>query len=100
MRTERVSSSDLIRSDLKDFAAAAKNLANHSIKLAGLGFGTTFLEWLAALAAMYALLFLFRDLFLRSALALLHYSSVWLFCLLFVQLLILFDTDSCSPHSA
>ncbi|XP_015902895.3 cold-regulated 413 plasma membrane protein 2 [Ziziphus jujuba] len=56
MRTERVpSSSDLVNSDLKDLAAAAKNLANHSIKLASLGFGTTFLEWLACFAAIYLL---------------------------------------------
>ncbi|KAH7517900.1 hypothetical protein FEM48_Zijuj09G0113100 [Ziziphus jujuba var. spinosa] len=56
MRTERVpSSSYLISSDLKDLAAAAKNLANHSIKLASLGFGTTFLEWLACFAAIYLL---------------------------------------------
>lgn len=47
--------SDLISSDMKELVVAAKKLADHSvdaIKLRGLGFGTTFLEWVASFAAM------------------------------------------------
>ncbi|KAF3435644.1 hypothetical protein FNV43_RR22735 [Rhamnella rubrinervis] len=54
MRTEK-EASDLVSSDLKDLTTAARNLANHSIKLAGSGFVTTFLEWLACFAAIYLL---------------------------------------------
>ncbi|KAF4366893.1 hypothetical protein F8388_013958, partial [Cannabis sativa] len=49
---------DLLGNDVKDLANALKKFANHSIKLASLGFGTSFLEWVAAFAAMY----LFVDL--------------------------------------
>lgn len=55
MRTGEVTS-DLISSDMKELALAAKKLANHSVvamKLGGLGFGTSFLEWVASFAAMY-----------------------------------------------
>lgn len=63
MRTEQ-EPSDLIVSDIKDLSKAAKKLANHAIKLVGLGFGTSFLEWLASFAAMYASLSLSLPLFL------------------------------------
>lgn len=44
---------DLIESDLKELGIAAKRLANHAFKLgSGLGFGTTFLKWIASVAAM------------------------------------------------
>lgn len=46
---------DLIASDLNDFTSAAKKFANHALKLASLGFGTTFLEWVASIAAIYLL---------------------------------------------
>lgn len=52
MRTDQEMASGLITSDFQDFANAAKKLANHAVKLGGLGFGTTFLEWIAAFAAM------------------------------------------------
>lgn len=48
--------SGLLTSDFQDFANAAKKLANHAIKLGGLGFGTTFLEWIASFAAIYLLI--------------------------------------------
>ncbi|ESR36403.1 hypothetical protein CICLE_v10029293mg [Citrus x clementina] len=51
--------SDLISSDMKELVVAAKKLADHSvdaIKLRGLGFGTTFLEWVASFAAIYLLI--------------------------------------------
>lgn len=54
MRTSEVTS-DLISSDMKELVVAAKKLADHSvvaIKLGGLGFGTSFLEWVASFAAM------------------------------------------------
>ena len=44
--------SGLLTSDFHDFTDAAMKLANHAIKLGGLGFGTTFLEWIASFAAM------------------------------------------------
>ncbi|KAJ8747585.1 hypothetical protein K2173_014541 [Erythroxylum novogranatense] len=47
---------NLISSDWKDFTFAARKLANHAIKLGGLGFGTTFLQWVAAVAAIYLLI--------------------------------------------
>ena len=51
---DRQDTSDLIASDFKELSFAAKKLANHAIRLGGLGFGTTFLEWIASFAAMYA----------------------------------------------
>ncbi|XP_057996465.1 cold-regulated 413 plasma membrane protein 2 isoform X2 [Hevea brasiliensis] len=55
MRTDQ-ETSDSIVSDIKDLSEAAKKLANHAIKLGGLGFGTSFLEWLASFAAIYLLI--------------------------------------------
>lgn len=52
MRTDSVAS-DLINADFKDLADAAKKLATHAIHLGSLGFGTTFLQWVASVAAMY-----------------------------------------------
>ena len=43
---------DLFNSDVKDLANSVKKLATHVIKLGSLGFFSTFLEWLAACAAM------------------------------------------------
>ncbi|KAF7840902.1 cold-regulated 413 plasma membrane protein 2-like [Senna tora] len=45
----------LMSSDLRDLRHAANNLAKHAIKLGGLGFGTSFLQWLASIAAIYLL---------------------------------------------
>lgn len=47
--------SDLINADFKDLADAAKKLAAHAIHLGSLGFGTTFLQWVASVAAIYLL---------------------------------------------
>nr|AXA98689.1 cold-regulated 413 inner membrane protein 2 [Vitis vinifera] len=55
MRTDTYTT-DLISSDLRDLGNAAKKLATHAIKLGSLGFGTTFLEWLASFAAIYLLI--------------------------------------------
>ncbi|KAK9942281.1 hypothetical protein M0R45_007956 [Rubus argutus] len=54
MRTDSVAS-DLINADFKDLADAAKKLASHAIHLGSLGFGTTFLQWVASVAAIYLL---------------------------------------------
>ncbi|KAJ6766142.1 COLD-REGULATED 413 PLASMA MEMBRANE PROTEIN 2 [Salix purpurea] len=56
MRRHQEMESSLLASDFHDFADAAKKLANHAIKLGGLGFGTTFLEWIASFAAIYLLI--------------------------------------------
>ncbi|PSS26072.1 Cold-regulated 413 plasma membrane protein [Actinidia chinensis var. chinensis] len=49
-------STELITSDLQDLGAAAKKLATHTFKLAlGLSLGTTLLEWIASIAAIYLL---------------------------------------------
>ncbi|KAG5238893.1 cold-regulated plasma membrane protein [Salix suchowensis] len=50
MRRDREMESSLLASDFQDLTIAAKKLANHAIKLGGLGFGTAFLEWIAAFA--------------------------------------------------
>lgn len=44
--------SDQISSDFSDLSNAARNLAVHAAQLASLGFGTTFLQWVASFAAM------------------------------------------------
>ncbi|KAF9675966.1 hypothetical protein SADUNF_Sadunf09G0089000 [Salix dunnii] len=56
MRRDQEMESSLLASDFQDLTIAAKKLANHAIKLGGLGFGTTFLEWIAAFAAIYLLI--------------------------------------------
>lgn len=56
MKTDPAAS-ELIASDFKDLGNAAKKLANHAILLGGgLGFGTSFLKWLAFIAAVYLLI--------------------------------------------
>ncbi|KAL5562565.1 hypothetical protein UlMin_032312 [Ulmus minor] len=55
MRTES-DTTDLISKDVKDLGKALKKLAHHSFKLASLGFGTSFLEWVACFAAIYLLI--------------------------------------------
>ncbi|XP_050366714.1 cold-regulated 413 plasma membrane protein 1 [Argentina anserina] len=54
MMTDTVAS-DSINTDFKDLAAAAKNLATHVVHLGSLGFGTTFLQWVACFVAIYLL---------------------------------------------
>ncbi|KAK4340295.1 hypothetical protein RND71_041757 [Anisodus tanguticus] len=56
MKTDAAVASDLIDSDFKEIGVAAKKLANHVIMLGGLGFGTSFLKWLASFAAIYLLI--------------------------------------------
>ena len=43
---------ELLTSDLNDVGTAMKKFANHAIQLGGLGFGTSFLKWVACFAAM------------------------------------------------
>ncbi|XP_062177446.1 cold-regulated 413 plasma membrane protein 1-like [Alnus glutinosa] len=54
MKTDQVSN-QLISSDLKEIGTAAKKLATHVISLGSLGFGTTFLGWIASFSAIYLL---------------------------------------------
>ncbi|KAL3350665.1 hypothetical protein AABB24_023210 [Solanum stoloniferum] len=56
MKREASIGSDLIDSDLKEIGIAAKKLANHAIMLGGIGFGTSFLKWIASFAAIYLLI--------------------------------------------
>ncbi|KAK4740107.1 hypothetical protein R3W88_003804 [Solanum pinnatisectum] len=56
MKREASVGSDLIDSDLKEIGIAAKKLANHVIMLGGIGFGTSFLKWIASFAAIYLLI--------------------------------------------
>ncbi|KAL0422697.1 UNVERIFIED_CONTAM: cold-regulated plasma membrane protein 2 [Sesamum latifolium] len=56
MKTDYAAANELISSDLKDVGNAVKKLANHAVKLGGLGFGTSFLKWVAAVAAIYLLI--------------------------------------------
>ncbi|KAI9127757.1 hypothetical protein K1719_000750 [Acacia pycnantha] len=46
----------LLNSDFHDLSRAASNLARHAIKLGGLGFGTSFLQWVASFSAIYLLI--------------------------------------------
>ncbi|ESQ50934.1 hypothetical protein EUTSA_v10022862mg [Eutrema salsugineum] len=45
----------MLGSDLNELGIAAKNLANHTFMLTGLGLGTSILEWIASVAAIYLL---------------------------------------------
>ncbi|XP_049408713.1 cold-regulated 413 plasma membrane protein 2-like [Solanum stenotomum] len=56
MKREASVGSDLIDSDLEEIGIAAKKLANHVIMLGGIGFGTSFLKWIASFAAIYLLI--------------------------------------------
>ncbi|XP_073005824.1 cold-regulated 413 plasma membrane protein 2-like [Typha latifolia] len=56
MKTDEVGG-NLIESDLKELGAAVRKLTNHAFQLgSGLGFGTTFLKFLASFAAIYLLI--------------------------------------------
>ncbi|KAF5191221.1 Cold-regulated protein [Thalictrum thalictroides] len=46
---------DSLNSDIKELKLAAKKFANHAAQLLGAGFATSFLQWLAAIAAIYLL---------------------------------------------
>ncbi|KAL7002738.1 hypothetical protein U1Q18_003894 [Sarracenia purpurea var. burkii] len=51
-----LTSFELITSDLQDLGTAAKKLASHSVKLTlGFNLGTTLLQWIASVAAIYLL---------------------------------------------
>ncbi|KAI3895722.1 hypothetical protein MKW98_025513 [Papaver atlanticum] len=45
-----------LTSDLQDLKSAAKKFANDVIKLGGFGFGSSFFQWLACVAAIYLLI--------------------------------------------
>ncbi|XVF17790.1 hypothetical protein REPUB_Repub10bG0154000 [Reevesia pubescens] len=47
---------DLISSDMNDLKLAAKKLIKDATKLGGLGFGTSFLKWVASFSAIYLLI--------------------------------------------
>ncbi|KAF2295122.1 hypothetical protein GH714_031597 [Hevea brasiliensis] len=53
MSTDQVQA-DLIKSDLNELKVAAKRLINDATRLGGLGFGTSFLKWVASFAAILA----------------------------------------------
>ncbi|KAK6258435.1 hypothetical protein SCA6_012909 [Theobroma cacao] len=53
MKTDPVAE-DLISSDMTELKLAAKKLINDATKLGGLGFGTSFLKWVASFAAILA----------------------------------------------
>lgn len=55
MKTDQASA-DLISSDINELKIAAQRLFVHAAKLGGLGFGTSFLKWVASLAAIYLLI--------------------------------------------
>lgn len=58
----------LINSDFRDLGEAAHKLANHVLKLGGLGFGASFFGFFAAVAAMYVVPFYF-----------ICYCNLWVF---------------------
>ncbi|KAK8948407.1 Cold-regulated 413 plasma membrane protein 2 [Platanthera zijinensis] len=56
MKFERLST-DVMDSDLRELGEAVKKLANHAFVLgSGLGFGTSFIKFLASFAAIYLLI--------------------------------------------
>ncbi|XP_019092403.1 PREDICTED: cold-regulated 413 plasma membrane protein 1-like [Camelina sativa] len=46
----------MIGTDFNELTIAAKNLASHTFTLTGLRFGTSVLEWVASIAAIYLVL--------------------------------------------
>ncbi|XP_022861037.1 cold-regulated 413 plasma membrane protein 2-like [Olea europaea var. sylvestris] len=56
MKTDSVAANELISSDFKEIGNAVKKLANHTVKLGSLGFGTTILKWIASFSAIYLLI--------------------------------------------
>ncbi|XP_073274791.1 cold-regulated 413 plasma membrane protein 2-like [Primulina huaijiensis] len=55
MKTDQ-ETTELLNSDLNELKMAAKKLMDHATKLGGLGFGTSFLKWVASFAAIYLLI--------------------------------------------
>lgn len=56
MKTDDEVSANLIQSDVNELKVAAKKLIKDVAKLGGLGFGTSFLKWVASFAAIYLLI--------------------------------------------
>nr|QKX94682.1 cold temperature stress protein [Populus simonii x Populus nigra] len=56
MKTDDEVSANLIESDVNELKVAAKKLIKDAAKLGGLGFGTSFLKWVASFAAIYLLI--------------------------------------------
>lgn len=52
MKTDSVAANEVMSSDFKEVGNAMRKLANHAITLGGLGFGSSFLKWVACAAAM------------------------------------------------
>ncbi|KAL5557194.1 hypothetical protein UlMin_039430 [Ulmus minor] len=55
MKTD-TATAEVLNSDINELKIAAKRLINHATKLGGLGFGTSFLSWVASFAAIYLLI--------------------------------------------
>ncbi|XP_011025674.1 PREDICTED: cold-regulated 413 plasma membrane protein 2 [Populus euphratica] len=56
MKTDDEVSANLIDSDVSELKVAAKKLIKDAARLGGLGFGTSFLKWVASFAAIYLLI--------------------------------------------
>ncbi|XP_073024061.1 cold-regulated 413 plasma membrane protein 2-like [Primulina eburnea] len=56
MKTDYEAENALISSDLKELGNSLQLLANHALLGGGLGFGTSFLKWVAFCAAVYLLI--------------------------------------------
>lgn len=52
MKTDYEAENALISSDLKELGNSLQHLANHAMLGGGLGFGTSFLRWVAFIAAV------------------------------------------------
>lgn len=55
MKTEEKFPSDQLSEDWKEITNASKKLVYDAIKLGGLGFATSFLQWVSSIAAIYLL---------------------------------------------
>ncbi|KAF6155756.1 hypothetical protein GIB67_007403 [Kingdonia uniflora] len=56
LKTDQPSYDNMLSSDLTELKIAVKKFASDAFKLQGLGFGTSFLSWLACFAAIYLLI--------------------------------------------
>ncbi|CAL5371135.1 unnamed protein product [Camellia sinensis] len=56
MKTDHPAPTQSMNSDMNELKIAAKRLINDATKVGGLGFGTSFLEWVSSFAAIYLLI--------------------------------------------
>lgn len=76
MKTDPIAATELLNSDINELKIAAKRFIRDATKLGGLGFGTTFLKWVASFAAMWVL---FHSLRISFAVCCSHFYPITIF---------------------